>query len=91
MLAAGGLLILMAMGYAVGGMVTDGTQPTDTPADGNASGPDITPPTDQDSPVASLSALLQLDDAPVALQGGDGADSLTGGGGRRHAFGRPRR
>jgi hypothetical protein len=33
MLAAGGLLILMAMGYALGGMIMDGTDPTDTPPD----------------------------------------------------------
>lgn len=88
MLAAGGLLILMAMGYALGGMVTDGSAPQD--------GADDTQ--DQDAAQAEMATEEQAaqraafsmlfghgddtaEDAPVVDTGTGGDDSLTGGAG----------
>ena len=79
MLAAGGLLILMAMGYALGGMIMDGTDPTDTPPDDAPPAQDDVTTTQSHQQAPSLGDLLRDGDDPITTTGGAGDDSLTGG------------
>jgi hypothetical protein len=79
MLAAGGLLILAAMGYAFGGMITDGTAPSDgLPDDAQTEQDDVAAIAKGALP-PSLADLFRIGNAPVTAFGGDGDDSLTGG------------